>query len=152
MSQPKWKTVYNTDYSRLLEDTTGVYPAELEIAQEYEDEGKTKFQFYRFPLEQQKLVADEEEVGKFFLVPKNYDKKTYPHDISQYEEWFVKDLKSVARSCGMELEELVDLLCSDIPAKRANAYECIGGHHGYDNFECYPQTLTEGQLNKKWRK
>jgi hypothetical protein len=90
MSQPVWKTIYNTDYSRLQEDTTGVYPPELEIAQEYEDESakggrKTKFMFYRFSLERQKLVPEGETPGKFYLVPYKWD-PSWTHPVHQYED------------------------------------------------------------------
>jgi len=154
MSQPVWKTIYNTDHSLLKEDTTGVYPPELEIAQEYEDESarggrRTKFMLYQVPLERQKLVPHEKVEGKYYLVPFKWD-PSWSHPVKNYEEWFVKDLKSVAQSMGTSLEELVDALCSDDPKDLAFAYEAIGGHHGYDNFDSSPIILTENKLNKRW--
>jgi hypothetical protein len=36
------------------------------------------------------------------------------------------------------------------PRQRSRAYEDIGGYHGFDNFDSYPQTLTEKQLDARW--
>jgi hypothetical protein len=63
----------------------------------------------------------------------------------------VKDLASAARSAGLSLEEIVDLLVSADPKDLANAYETIGGYHGYDNFDSSPLNLTENKLNQRWK-
>lgn len=140
MSQPNWKQVCSTDTSRLLVDTTGVYPPEMEIAQE--DEGAKRFYVYRVVLDPVK------KVGKY-LVPAGYT-ESWTHPVHSYNEWYAKDLASVARSCGTTKAKLVAALCSDEPQDRAWAYDCIGGHHGFDNFDSDPLVLTERELNMRW--
>jgi hypothetical protein len=145
--QPVWKLVYSTDYSALFVDETGVYDPELMIAQEYETErGKTKFQVYRFSLDRQKIVRKD---GKSYLVPFGYD-GSYPHPVHRYQEWFVKDLASIARSSGSSYKTLVKALVSSDPSQRAEAYEAIGGYHGFDNFDQYPETWSESEMEKNW--
>lgn len=149
MSQPKWKVLWSTDYSRLLEDTTGAYDPELEIAQEYseDDDRTTKFMLYCISIPKLKLVP---KGNKAYLVSDKYD-ESYPHPIESYEEWFVQGLKKVATSAGMEEMELVDMLTSDDLTQRANGYETISGYYGPENFDSYPQNLTEKQLAKRWK-
>jgi hypothetical protein len=152
MSQPKWKTVYTTDESRLRVDTTGVYPPELELADEiFDAPAKERFEVFTIQLERQKLVRDDEDPMKFYLVPAKYE-KDWPHPVSSYEEWFVKDLPSVAESAGMDIEELVKLLTSDEPKDLAYGYETIAGHWGKHEFDQYPIRLSEKQLNKRFSK
>lgn len=119
-TQPNWKEVSSTDYSRLLVDTTGAYPPEMEIAQE--DEDAKRFYVYRVCLEMPAASG----------VP----------------EWF--DLASVASTYGTTVEELTTALGSAAPTDRAWAYDCIGGHHGFDNFDGDPLVLTEREFNMRW--
>lgn len=147
MSQPKWKTVFNTDYSRLQVDTTHVYEPELEIADEI---GEGKYQLFRFPIDRLKLVRDEKDKNKMYLVSHKYD-RSYPHPLASYEEWFAEDLNRVASSAGVSLDSLIqDLISADV-RRRAAAYENIGRYHGFLNFDEQPRILTESQLNKRWR-
>lgn len=182
-NQPQWKTVYATDYSRLLVDETGVYVPELEINQEihdsseiidcphcknlgivvddcpeYCDDGKTengnKFEVYRVCLERYKTVTvegaldeNENETTVTHLVPFGYD-ENWTHPARSYVPWF--DLSAVAASCGIERDELVSDLCSADPIDLARAYDAIAGYYGWHEFDQYPLTLTETELNKRW--
>lgn len=155
MSQPVWKQVWATDYSALYEDTTGVYDAELEIAQEYE--GKpytTRYCVYRLSLDRLKVVH---EGPNSYLVPHKYN-STWPHPVASYEEWFSDSLAAVARSFtyGDDKEEdigacLVEDLCGTDISARACAYEAIGGYHGFDNFDSYPLDLSEEEWDERLR-
>lgn len=141
MAQPEWKLIESTDHWQIFEDTTGVYDEEMEYAAEYERDGETRFLLYRFPLEQYKLLVDYFKPGRGILVPADYD-KTWPHPAKSYVPWFADDLHEVARSVGAPGEELVEALCSADVQRRAGAYLDIGGYHGFDNFDEYPQDLS----------
>lgn len=43
--------------------------------------------------------------------------------------------------------DLTSALCSEDPGTRAEAYEAIGGYHGYDNFDSYPEDWNESQMS-----
>lgn len=145
MSQPKWKLLWSTDYSAVWLDETGVYDPEMEIAQEYERNGKTRFQVYRFSLDKQKAVRRE---GVVYIVPARWD-ETWPHPLPDYEEWFIGDLARVASSIGATENEMIEALTSDDVNDRAGAYESIGGYHGFDNLDQYPQDLSERELERR---
>jgi len=150
MSQPEWKLLWSTDCSALYEDTTGVYAPELAIAQTDDDTNITHV--YRFSLDRCELVRVPEDndprIVREYLVPYGFGSRTdLPHDISKYDEWFHKDLTSVAATC--DHASIREDLCSDDVNKRAHAYESIGGHHGYANLDSYPQEWTEHEF-KSW--
>ncbi len=151
MSQPIWSKVYSTDTEALFVDTTGVYPPELEHADELESEDgeDSTWYLYRFPLDRCKVVHGEVS-GKGYLVPYTYDAATYPHPLPQYEEWFAKDLAGVASYVGSTRDDLVSALCCEDPATRAEAYSAIGSYHGFLNLDGYPLTLTEAEFDKRW--
>jgi hypothetical protein len=124
MAQPKWRLIDSADYYAIYEDTTGVYPEEAVVAQEisekpYDHDGT--FEVFRFPL-------DRLEAGG-------------------HEEWFERDLGSVANSVGATKAELLADLRSADPMRRFRAYEAIGGYHGYHNLDDYPRKLHGDQLD-----
>ncbi len=145
MSQPEWKLLFSTDYSALYTDTTGVYHPELVIAQEYETErGTTRWQVYRFSLERCYQVTDED--GSTFLTDMDPTTANLPYPLTKYVPWFRDDIGSIAKSCGATAAELVSLLCSDVPQELAQAYEMIGGYHGYANLDSEPSDWTESEM------
>lgn len=144
MAQPKWKLVYSTDYSALFIDTTGVYEPELMIAQEWEDDGETKFEVFRFPIDKLKTIGKND-----YLVSVKYD-SSWPHPVHQYNEWFADSLDAVASYIGSDEEALIEALISDDPKQRAWAYESIGSYHGFMNFDSYPRTWSEEEMDKRW--
>lgn len=134
MSQPHWKLYKSVgDIGNIYTDTTGVYAPEAEVFQEYDDDGKVMFQVYRVPLEKFNLRK-----GK--IVDK------YGND-----EWFSDDLASVAQSSGTSVAKLAKGLCGNNIMARFAAYYDIAGHHGWDNFDSYPRTMTEKELEKRER-
>ena len=139
MAQPKWKEIQSADYFRILKDETGEYVEEVEVVEEVGDE---KFLLFRFPLDRLKFVRG-------YLVPEAY-KKSWPHALPEYVEWFSKDLDKVAQSVGAKVEDLEKALCSADPKRRFSAYEAIAGYHGLENFDSYPIELTEDELDERW--
>lgn len=116
-----------------------------EVAQEYDDDRKVRFQVYRFPLEQMSLY-------KGMIIPHNFHKRSdLPHPIGQYKEWFSDDLKSVADSQGVSVAKLAKGLCGRNVVDRFWAYHCIGSHHGFDNLDSYPLDLSEKEWEKRER-
>ena len=155
MAQPKWRVVYQTDYSTLFEDTTGVYPPELEVAEEYEGKrGKTRFLVFRVVLDRLKEVGGRgayfrgQATKDSYVIPYAYD-RSWSHPIESYKEWFSDSLGAVARSAGGDRQDLVDALCSDDPRERAAAYQDIAGHHGWENFDSEPLDLSEAEFEKR---
>lgn len=145
MSQPNWKLYQSLgDRGNVYVDTTGVYEPEAEIWEEYENErGKTRFLVYRFTLERKSYYKGN-------IIPYGFHKrKDLPHPIGQYTEWYSKDLDRVARSSGTTRTDLVRALTSKDPMDRLWAYECIAGHHGYDNLDSDPLDLSEKELEER---
>ena len=150
----EWKTLYQTDSEWLRVKKDGSDP-ELEVAEEigrYEDEEgdeQHRFQLFRFSIERFKLVPDPEDYKTVYLVPENY-KPDWPHALSQYEEWFARDLEAVASTIGEAPEKLAKDFTSPDPKVRARAYMAVAGYHGLHNFDSYPLELTEPELNERW--
>lgn len=140
MSLPQWKVVVQSDFYRIENDETGVYEPEMEVVDEVNERS---FLLYRFPLEKQKKVGP-------FLVPFKYQKETWPFPTKLYEPWFVSGLESIAASFGASKLDLVMALCSEDPIERAWAYQAIGGHYGWLNFDGYPTVMSSEGLDKRW--
>lgn len=146
--QPAWRLLWATDTVAVFEDTTGVYAPEMELLEEYEDDkGDTRFVVYRFDLPRLKREKDDE--GNEYIVSEKYN-KSWPHSLSQYPEWFMKDLSSVGDSVGATREELIEALTSAEVGDRVSAYDAIGGYHGFVNFDSYPLDLSEAEVDERW--
>jgi hypothetical protein len=145
--RPQWRTVWTTDEWRLRVDWTGVYPAELEIAEKEDDQ----YLLYIVQLEQQKLIEDEN--GDDRIVPITWSPE-WAGLPSTREEWFIDKLSDIARSAGTPggVEKLVELLCSDDPRALASAYLDIVGHYGPHEFDSDPIRLTEDEFNERWER
>jgi hypothetical protein len=157
MSQPVWKLVYATDYSALYRDETGVYPEELAVVQTDDDRDEDdpdRHHVYRFAVERCAIVrlddngdvTDDPTVRGYLVHASLVGRTDLPHAWSRYEEWFAKDLASVARSIGSSRADLIAALCSEDAPTRACAYEAIGGYHGFANFDQYPDTWSESNF------
>lgn len=147
MAQPKWKLLTGGDYFSIFVDQTGVYDPEMVIGQEF-SEGKTpKFEVFRFPLERFKVVK---RGSKGYLVPLKYA-PDWPHPIASYEPWFLKHLDAVAATNGRAKSEIIKDLTSSDPMDLRRAYEDIGSHDGFMNFDSYPETLNEREFEKALR-
>ena len=144
--QPNWELVANLgdvnplDYGGyfVYRDTTGVYAEEAEKLFVLDAVYHESFTVYRFSLDRLKQVRDGENL---YLVPVRFD-ASWPYPVSHYDEWFHKDLNSIAKSTGQTVQELREAFCSEDARVRAFAYEAIGDYHGYENLDGYPLTFT----------
>lgn len=147
-AQPDWEIVWSTDCTALYRDKTGVYPPELMVAEEIdpdeEDIETTAACVYRFPLERCWTVIDDD--GTWYITSQDPIKAWLSDPLRSYEPWFAKSLGSVADSIGSTLTEIVDAICSDDVSKLAWVYESIGGYHGFDNFDGYPQEWVASEF------
>ncbi|MGH9970624.1 MAG: hypothetical protein ACREBG_22935 [Pyrinomonadaceae bacterium] len=152
--QPKWKLIANLgDASPLehggyfvFEDETGVYPPEAEllvVPDEESEENETSCDVFRFSLDRCKMKQG-------YLVPFGYQ-STWPHALSQYEEWFARDLEGVASCMDSDEETLQDQFCSVDSLERAQAYRAIGDYHGFENLDGYPLRLTSTEVKERYR-
>ena len=102
-------------------------------------EDTEKWEVCRFVLDRLKIV---EQFGERYLVPFKYT-EDWPYSVSRYDEWFHKDLSSVASFIGQTTEDLEQSFCSDNPLIRAYAYSAIGEYFGFDNVDSYPLIFTD---------
>jgi hypothetical protein len=156
--QPIWELVANLgdvnpiDYGGyfVYRDTTGVYPeeAELLLVDESADGESDTWTVYRFILDRLKQVKTGEAI---YLVPIRFD-DSWPHAVSQYDEWFHEDLARVASYTGQTLQELRAAFCSENATDRASAYQAIGDYHGFDNLDSYPLTFkTRAEVEARYK-
>ncbi len=123
----------------------------MSVADECETkDGVTEYQIYRFNLDGLQRFIDEED-GETHLCFRAYN-PSWPYHVSKYKEWFQESLGDIARCHGVSTKELVEMLCSEDPRTLAQAYEMIGGYHGYINLDQYPDStyVTEGHDCNFW--
>lgn len=111
-----------------------------------DDEEEEIWTIYRFDLERFQIVEDGNHL---YLVSKNWD-KSWPHALSSYDEWFHRDLKSVAESMSIKLQELRSGFCSEDPLKRAMAWCTIGDYYGFHELDSYPLKLSKQEILKRY--
>ena len=147
--QPVWTFIDNLgdanpiDYGGyfIFKDETGVYPEEAELLVPLEE--NDTYEIYR-------IVLDPLKMLKGYLVPAKY-KKSWPHPLPQYDEWFHKDLEAVAGFVGSNKEDLEAAFTSSDPLVRAEAYRAIGDYHGWDNLDSDPLTnLSRAEVEKRY--
>jgi hypothetical protein len=163
--QPSWLLLANLGDASPLEhggyfiyaDETGVYAPEGEILETPEEEPEESvaetlagYIVHRFTLDRLQLIEDK-ETHKAYLVSERYAPE-WPHALSQYDEWFHRDLQSVAEFVGSTLEELRAQFCSELPHERAHAYRAVGDYHGLDNLDAYPLRLTRKETEARYTK
>lgn len=147
--QPIWEFLRNLGDEDPLEhggffvyrDKTGAYAEEIEHLTPMIDRS---FLVYRTPIDRLKLVDG-------YLVPLRY-RPEWRHPLEQYDEWFHEKLDEVAHSIGSTKEELETDFTSPDPIRRAWAYQAVGEHFGWENFDSYPLRLTRAEVKKRFRK
>lgn len=168
-NQPEWECVANlgdTDpitYGGILVyiDKTGVYPPEVEVIQEEENEDYDSDydQGYDEPLEYDEDKSEELHwtIYRMPLERCTYDPVTECLSDNQYHPdhsaWFSQTIKerakrpqdsgleSVCSSVGIARDQLIKLLCSDDPIELAHGYRCIADTWGWHEFDSYPLTI-----------
>lgn len=158
MSQPVWKFLTNLGDANPLEhggyfvylDETGVYPPEAEYLEVLYESNDPRYKVYRFSLDkctyQNGILSDNKfhpELPAWFAAPEA-KKAERPQDRTY--------LSNVASYCGWEVEALIESLCSDDPVARAEAYDCVGEFHGFENFDNYPLDMRKRELRKRYKK
>jgi len=151
--QPLWKKIgtlgdinpVDYDGGTVYQDTTGVYPAELEyvVITEEKDGEPVKWNVYRACLDRLRYrdgylynAAVEDRWGtQSWSDP---TKEFYP---SCYDKWFSKDLDALASFCGWHREALINFFCSDNEQYRAFAYSIVADYWGWENLDSYPLTF-----------
>lgn len=144
MSQPKWKLVGNLGDvdvfhgSRyVFEDTTGVYPPEMEIISPFTDKG-IKWEVSRIVLEPHTFINGVLSENKF-----------HP----EYPAWYANKLDNVAASCGTSVNEIISLLTAPEALKRAEGYGLLYDHFGPQEFgDDMDVITTEKELRKRYDK
>lgn len=129
--QPTWKMVANlgdVDYityggTLVYTDTTGVYPAEAEIIVPVQD----VWIVYRYILDRCTYINGILSDNRF-----------HP----ELPAWFADNLDAVCTTYSVELDDVIEQLCSENPVERAGAYQMIGEYHGWDNLDNYPLTFN----------
>lgn len=142
-------------------DETGVYPPELTYFepatddewQTYRDNDKQDeipITVYRIVLDRPRFKTLTEEGKRHSFrtkeLPANERGKTW----YWYDEWFVKDLASVAATCGTTKFAMLRDLFSKDACERAFAYETLIQHFGPNEFDSYPLTLTEKEAREQY--
>ncbi len=148
--QPKWELIENIgdatplDYGGyfIYRDKTGVYPEEGELLVP-DEERPDRYTIYRILLDPLKMVDG-------YLVPAIY-KSDWPHPLESYDEWFHKDLESVASFVGSTKEALEEAFTSDNPIERAEAYRAVADHSGWENFDSDPLHLTRKEVQERYK-
>ena len=62
-----------------------------------------------------------------------------------------RGLTDVARTVGIEEDELVRLLCSESPIERCRGYQCLIAHHGVYEFDQYPLYLSRSEAKRRYK-
>lgn len=122
-------------------DKTGAYAEEVQRLTPMIDRS---FLIYRTPIERLKLVDG-------YLVPLRY-RPDWPHPLERYDEWFHEKLGEVAHSIGATKEALAKDFTSPDPIRRAWAYQAVGDHFGWENFDSDPLRMTRAEVKKRFRK
>lgn len=137
MSQPQWKTVGNVGDVSPVEysggfvqiDETGVYAPECTWieAGETEDDSVT---VYRFVLE-----------NCTFIDGVLSDNQFHP----KHPVWFQDSLQTLADNFGEPLEWIVERFLSADPMERAFAWVEVAQHHGFDELDSEPFTMSPAE-------
>lgn len=175
--QPEWECIANLGdadpitYGGVLVyiDKTGVYPPEVEVIQEEENEDYDADydQDYDEHLEYDEDKSEELHwtIYRTPLERCTYDPVTECLSNNKYHPdhsaWFSQTIKeraerpqdsgleSVCSSQGIARDELISLLCSEDPIELAHGYRCIADTWGWNNFDDYPLTIKSRQEMKE---
>lgn len=150
MSQPIWNTVANLGDVNPVEhgglfvhmDTTGVYDPELEKIEPPVDD-ETTWTVYRVSLDRctfENGILSDNKYHPESMAWFGFRRKDRPQDSC---------ITGCADSMGMEVDELIRLLCSDNPVELAQGYRCILDYWGWDNGDSYPLQLTKAEVEER---
>jgi hypothetical protein len=140
--QPEWELVanlgdVNPEYGGyfVYRDSTGVYTEEAEYVDASDNPDDTRI--YRFTLDKCTFIDGVLS-----------DNPYHP----EMPAWFADSLAGIAACCDTTPEALRDMLCSNDPCQRAEAYRNIGSYHGFENLDSYPLELSDEQVIARYEK
>lgn len=117
----------------IFEDSTGVYPPELEVIE---------------PWEVREFLDENGDIGRWTVYRVVLERCTFKGGVlsdnkfhPDYPVWFADKIQSVADCNGIDVDELRDALCSNDAMARAGAYEALAGYFGWDEFDTGPLTI-----------
>jgi len=113
---------------------------DMDYNTDIESEYEATWMLYRFGIEKFKEVDG-------YIVPDAYE-EDWPHPLPDYNQWFAKDILSIASFIGMEPEELVGMITSDDPVERGLFYEALIHYWGPDNVDSYPLQLNYKEIHE----
>ena len=145
-NQPIWKLVANLGDNDpiehgglfVFEDTTGVYPPEIELLEPPSDE------FSDYKEESNWSPSARWTVRRTVCEPCTYvegvlsDNKHH----QSHAAWFADRVDSIADCFGMEASEFIRMITTGSVVERAEAWRMVGDYHGWDNLDSYPLELT----------
>jgi hypothetical protein len=156
-NQPTWRLLDNLgdrtpiDYGGyfVFEDTTGVYPPEVELLEpppdDVEDPDRMRWTIYRFtPARctfQNGVLSDNPyhpEIPAWFAST-DHDR---PQDTTR--------IANLANYTGSAELDLIRGFCSEDPIARADAYRTVGDYHGFDNLDQYPLILNREEVEHRY--
>jgi hypothetical protein len=152
-NQPIWKLVANLgdndpiEHGGLFvyEDTTGVYPPEIELLEPPSEE------FADYSEDSNWSPSARWTVRRAVCEPCTYidgvlsDNKHHPESAA----WFADSVDSIAESFGMEASEFIRMLTAGSTVERAEAWRMIGDYHGWDNLDAYPIEWNHAQILRR---
>lgn len=178
--QPEWECIANLGdadpitYGGLLVyvDKTGVYPPEVEVIEERENESyeedfdpeehgedgydedkheELHWSIYRTPLDRCTYNPETECLSDNKFHP---DKSAWFSQTKQERAERPQDsgLESVCSAMGIERDELIRLLCSEDPLELAEGYRCIAGTWGWHEFDQYPLEIkSRSEMEERYK-
>lgn len=137
-------------------DTTGVYAPEMVYFEpasddEWKDKGDAaELTVYRFPLDPPRFKTLTETGKQTHMFARELPASERGKTWEWYNEWFVRDLASVAESAGQSWLALARALMSKNAMQRAWAYETLLQYHGAHEFDSYHITMSETEARERW--
>jgi hypothetical protein len=148
-NQPSWHCIanigdadpYEHGGAFVLVDRRGVYPPELILVESFDStDNRQAWNIQLEPLTVIKSVSEQTGRAEDSWIGLSDNK--YHVD---KEAWFgdLDGLQKVATYIGDNLYSFMRSLLSNDPIDRAIGYRALANYHGIQNFDEYPQTLTE---------
>jgi hypothetical protein len=156
--QPEYKLIGNLGDVNPLDhggklvyvDTTGVYDPCMEVIEPNKADGEIlSWTVYRFNLEKCTFTDGIVSDNKFHPLHSAWFAKPESEKVNRPQD--TTYLSNVASYGGVEVDELIEWLCSDFVINRAEAYDLIASYHGMENFDSYPLTLNRAEVEERYK-
>ena len=152
-NQPVWKLVANLgdasaiEYGGMFvfEDSTGVYPPEIERIEQPADD------YADYSQDNNWSPKARWRVHRAVCEPCTYvdgvlsDNRFHP----EMAAWFADSVQSMCDCGGISVEEFVRMICNGNSSERGMAWSMIGDYHGWENLDEYPLSLDFEEVTKR---